>query len=600
MKTIIQILPEQVANQIAAGEVIQRPASAVKEMLENAIDAGADQITLLINDAGKELIQVIDNGCGMNTFDARMCFERHATSKIRKAEDLHSIHTMGFRGEALASIASVAQVELKTKLHDEETGTQIIIEGGKVTSHEACSTSSGSSLSVKNLFFNLPARRNFLKSNPVETRHIIEEYNRVALAYPNVSFKLMINGTETSQVKAGNMRHRICSLFGQAYDERLVPIDEDTRLIKISGYILKPEFARKTRGEQYFFVNNRFIKDAYLNHAILTGYKDLLSQGSYPSYFIHLSIDPANIDVNIHPTKHEIKFIDEKSIYAILRAAVKRSLGRFSVSPSLDFDVDPAIQIPLSKYKEKPVQPSITVNKNYNPFATSDLRKEKESPESWDSFYKDLNRSTKTAVEVQQKVDVSIEENIPLRAIGQYAGTYLIAQYGSNFIIGDQQMMHEKVLYESFLFHLEHQAASSQQSLFPNTIQLNVKQAETFKEINPYLKQVGFDVQDFGKNTIAIHGLPSLALNENSESLLLELIDDFEQSNIPNIQIKEKVARTLSKRFALKRGKILEKVEIESLLNELMNSPSPAIHPSGKLCYKQMTSDQLFNWIQSK
>src|SRR3978361_178386 len=370
MPDIIQLLPDAVANQIAAGEVVQRPASAVKELVENALDAGADKIQLIVKDAGKSLIQIIDNGCGMGVTDARMCFERHATSKIRKAEDLFAIRTMGFRGEAMASIAAIAQVELKTRRHEDELGTCILIEGSEVISQEACSANTGTSISIKNLFYNTPARRNFLKSNPVEMRHIVDEFQRIALANPTVFFTLHHDGEEVYHLPGSALKQRIVHLFGNNYNQRLVPVEEDTSIIKLRGFVGKPEFARKTRGEQFFFVNNRFIRDGYLNHAVLTAFEELLPDESYPLYVLFIEIDPSKIDINVHPTKTEIKYQDEKSIYAIIRSAVKRSLGRYNITPTIDFDQENSIEhLITSKPLDQIIAPSIRFNPDFNPFA---------------------------------------------------------------------------------------------------------------------------------------------------------------------------------------------------------------------------------------
>src|SRR6201985_108782 len=370
MFDIIQLLPDAVANQIAAGEGVQRPASAVKELVENAIDAGADKIQLILKDAGKALIQVIDNACGMSLTDARMCFERHATSKIKKADDLFAIRTMGFRGEAMASIAAIAQVELKTRRHEDELGTCIIIEGSEVISQEACSANPGTSICIKNLFYNTPARRNFLKSNPVEMRYIIDELQRVALAHPGIFFTLHHNGQEVYHLPATQLKQRIIHLLGNNYNQRLVPVEEDTTIIKLHGFVGKPEFARKTRGEQFFFVNNRFIKDAYLNHAVLTAFEELLPDDAYPLYVLFIDIDPSKIDINVHPTKTEIKYQDEKAIYAIIRAAVKRSLGKYNITPTLDFDQENSIgHLITPKPFEDIVAPQIAFNPDFNPFA---------------------------------------------------------------------------------------------------------------------------------------------------------------------------------------------------------------------------------------
>ena len=373
MPDIIQLLPDAVANQIAAGEVIQRPASAVKELLENAIDAGSDTISLVIKDAGKALIQVNDNGFGMSETDARLSFERHATSKIKSADDLFNINTKGFRGEALASIAAIAQVELKTKIVGTDLGTQIIIEGSEVKEQEVCNCSKGTSFSIKNLFYNVPARRNFLKSNPVEIKHIIEEFQRVAMVHADIAFSMYNNGNEVFNLKKGSFRQRIVGIFGEKYNQKLVPVTENTDIVSIEGFVSKPEFAKKTRGEQYFFVNDRFIKNPYLNHAVNNAFDQLLSKDQFPSYFLKLTIDPSKIDINIHPTKTEIKFEDERAIYAIIRTAVKQALGKFNIAPTLDFEQESSFNVPLMKSSDSVKAPSIKVNKDYNPFETKTI-----------------------------------------------------------------------------------------------------------------------------------------------------------------------------------------------------------------------------------
>src|SRR6195952_4257756 len=412
MPDIIQLLPDSVANQIAAGEVVQRPASAVKELVENAIDAGAGKIQLIIKDAGKSLIQVIDDGCGMSLTDARMCFERHATSKIRKADDLFAIRTMGFRGEAMASIAAISQVELKTRRYEDEPGTCIFIEGSEVLSQEACSANTGTSICVKNLFYNIPARRNFLKSNPVEMRHIIDEFQRMALANPLIFFTLHHDGQEVYHLPGAALKQRIVHLFGNNYNQRLVPVEEDTTIIKLHGYVGKPEFARRTRGEQFFFVNNRFIKDAYLNHAVSAAFEELLPDESYPLYVLFIDIDPSRIDINVHPTKTEIKYQDDKAIYAIIRSAVKRALGKYNITPSLDFDIDNNIQHMITPVPiEDLVQPSISFNPDFNPFAPERKRditpapsysggsgsyQKASIPANWDTLYEISKKDTHT------------------------------------------------------------------------------------------------------------------------------------------------------------------------------------------------------------
>src|SRR5476651_887732 len=421
MTDIIQLLPDAVANQIAAGEVVQRPASAVKELVENSIDAGADRIQVILKEAGKALIQVIDNGMGMSVTDARMCFERHATSKIRKADDLFAIRTMGFRGEAMASIAAIAQVELKTRRHDDELGTSILIEGSEVIKQEPCQCEAGTSISIKNLFYNTPARRNFLKGNPVETRHIIDELQRIALANPGVFFTMHHDGQEVYHLPGAVLKQRIIHLFGNNYNQRLVPVEEDTTIIKLHGFVGKPEFARKTRGEQFFFVNNRFIRDAYLNHAVLTAFYELLPDDTFPLYVLFIDIDPSKIDINVHPTKTEIKYQDEKSIYAIIRSAVKRSLGRYNITPSLDFDQENSIEHLITpKPFEQIIQPSISFNPDFNPFSVPGEKKSERSfssesayfekkgiPNNWDTLYQISKRDT------EEQHTIGLDNNAP-------------------------------------------------------------------------------------------------------------------------------------------------------------------------------------------
>jgi len=484
MSDIIQLLPDNVANQIAAGEVVQRPASAVKELLENAIDAGANKIQLILKDAGKALIQVIDNGCGMTANDAKMCFERHATSKVRKAEDLFAIRTMGFRGEAMASIAAIAQVEMKTRRHEDELGVLISIEGSVILREEPVATTEGTSISIKNLFFNTPARRNFLKSNPAEMRHIIDEFQRVALAHPAIAFSLHHDKSEIYRLPASSLKQRIVHLLGNNYNERLIPVEEETSIINLKGFIGKPEFAKKTRGEQFFFVNNRFIKDAYLNHAVNRAYEELLPEENFPLYVLFIEIDPANIDVNVHPTKTEIKYLDEKSIYAILHSAVKRSLGRFNISPTIDFDQETGFSSMITPMApEEIVPPSITFNPDFNPFAAekpvlrenaytnfsknyyNGLAGMSGGSKNWGSLYE----IAKHSVAEQSAMDLSgdtEDDHAPVqKQLMQLHNRYIISQIKSGLMVIDQQAAHERVLYERFLLHLEDRKGHCQMSL---------------------------------------------------------------------------------------------------------------------------------------
>ena len=497
MSDIIQLLPDHVANQIAAGEVIQRPSSAVKELLENAIDSGASDIKLIVKDAGRTLIQVIDNGCGMSETDARMCFERHATSKIREANDIHSIRTMGFRGEAMASMAAIAHVELKSKLHDVELGTKITIEGSELISQENCTSNNGTSISIKNLFFNVPARRNFLKSDNVELKHIFDEFYRVALANEDCSFSFYQNDKEVLNLPKSTVKQRVVGIFGAKYNEKLVPVSEKTTLITISGFIGKPEFSKKTRGEQYFFVNNRFIKSPYLHHAVNNAFKDLISDGHHPSYFLFFDIDPKFIDVNIHPTKTEIKFEDEKSIYAIIRSCVKRALGIHNIVPTLDFDKDPAFSnIPKSSNEVR--QPTLKVDSSYNPFQEKEAKDSSYTPspkvktDNWEKLFEDLPvpESQPQQTETINK-SWSEDSETTESAIFQLNNEYIVSSIKSGMMIIHQQRAHERILYEYYL-NSQNVEGQSQQMLFPKTISLNPSDIELVREISDELFNLGF------------------------------------------------------------------------------------------------------------
>ncbi len=609
MSDIIQLLPDSVANQIAAGEVIQRPASAVKELLENAIDAGSSFIKLIIKDAGRTLIQVIDNGCGMSETDARLSFERHATSKIRKAEDLFSIRTMGFRGEALASIASVAHVELKTKRTTDELGTCIEIEGSEIKKQEMCLCTDGTSFSVKNLFFNIPARRNFLKSNTIETRHIIDEFQRIALANPQIAFSMHHNGMEVFHLNSGNLRQRIIALFGSNYNERLVPIGEETSIININGFVSKPEFAKKTRGEQFLFVNQRFIKDAYLNHAIVRAFEQMLPAGSYPSYFLYIDIDTKKIDVNIHPTKTEIKFEDEKSIYAIMCSAVKRSLGQYSISPTLDFEREKNFDLPLSYKNTTPVQPSININPNYNPFDKKEEKSyspfqkvesenSKANKNEWQKLYSGLERQDESVLppneETQQKLVGSDWEKEDDKLTYQLHNRYILSHIKSGIMLIDQQNAHERILYERYLHSLVQNQGSSQQELFPQAIQFSPGDFELIKELTPDICALGFDIHEFGKNTYVIHGIPTDIIDGNATEILEGIIEQYKQ-NASDIKIdkRENLARSMARQTGIKSGKVLQIKEMNSLINELFACTMPHSSPTGKPTLWIMTLEEL-------
>ncbi|HTH82373.1 MAG TPA: DNA mismatch repair endonuclease MutL [Mucilaginibacter sp.] len=610
MSDIIQLLPDSVANQIAAGEVVQRPASAVKELVENAIDAGADKIQLIIKDAGKSLIQVIDNGCGMSLTDARMSFERHATSKIKKAEDLFAIRTMGFRGEAMASIAAIAQVELKTRRHEDELGTQIFIEGSEVLKQEACSANAGTSISVKNLFYNIPARRNFLKSNPVEMRHIIDEFQRVALAHPEVFFTLHHDGQEVYHLPATTLKQRVIHLFGNNYNQRLVPVEEDTTIIKLHGFVGKPEFAKRTRGEQFFFVNNRFIKDPYLNHAVLTAFEELLPDDTYPLYVLFIDIDPSKIDINVHPTKTEIKYQDEKAIYAIIRSAVKRSLGRYNITPSLDFDQENSIEhLITQKPFEQIVAPVIAFNPDFNPF--TDKRNDRATPlrdtnshridpipQNWDTLYEISKKEESQQQEIHTEKIIAIEEQeiskSSERQFFQIHNRFIMSQIKSGFMLINQQAAHERILYERFLQQLQSHSGVSQQSLFPQSLTLNGSDFELLRELLPDIRALGFDIREFGKNTVVVEGIPADLNNVGEHELLEHLLEGFKNNlAILKLDKRDNLARSLARNAAIKAGTKLSSEEMNLLTDQLFACQMPNIALNGKPVISTFTLNEL-------
>lgn len=606
MSDIIHLLPDAVANQIAAGEVIQRPASAVKELLENAIDAGSDDIKLVIKDAGKTLIQVIDNGCGMTETDARLSFERHATSKINSADDLFNLSTKGFRGEALASIAAIAQVELKTKQEDKDLGTKIIIEGSEVKEQEPCSVSKGTCFSVKNLFFNVPARRNFLKSNPVEIKHIIDEFQRVALAHPDIAFSMYNAENEVFNLKKGSFRQRIVGVFGDKYNQKLVPVSESTDIVSIEGFVSKPEFAKKTRGEQFFFVNNRFIKNAYLNHAVQNAFEQLLSKDQFPSYFLNLTINPTKIDINIHPTKTEIKFEDERAIYAIIRTSVKQALGKYNISPTLDFEQETSFNIPISKQMESVKAPTIKVNPDYNPFKSSNgsslknntlkTASQKES-KNWETLYEDFEKNTQEIINVsnseqetepetsQQLIASNWDENETdnTRTLIQLHKKYIFTQLKSGYLIVDQQRAHERILYEKFTSHLKNQKATSQQILFPETIDFISSDAELLNEIKPEITSLGFVMDKVGRNSFVISGVPADIKEQNVKLTLEKLLEQFKiNSSELKLDKKENLATSLARSASIKAGQKLNEDEMNALIDSLFACEMPYHLSNGK------------------
>ncbi|WP_223551693.1 DNA mismatch repair endonuclease MutL [Aestuariivivens sp. NBU2969] len=612
MADIIQLLPDHVANQIAAGEVVQRPASVVKELLENAIDAGATTIKLIVKDAGKTLIQVIDNGKGMSTTDARLSFERHATSKIRTAEDLFQLHTKGFRGEALASIAAIAHVELKTKQEQDEVGTSITIEGSEVTSQEVVVTPSGTSISVKNLFFNIPARRNFLKSNTVELRHVIDEFHRVALAHPSIHFLLYNNGSDTFNLPVSNYRQRIVNIFGNKTNEKLVPVEEETDVLKISGFVGKPEFAKKTRGEQYFFVNDRFIKSAYLNHAILSAFEGLIKIGMHPSYFLNLKVDPQSIDINIHPTKTEIKFDDEHTLYAILRSSVKHSLGQFNIAPVLDFERDSNLDTPYNYSKSTIEPPKIEVDRNFNPFQeqkhsnrhlTSSFKKQ--STGHWDGLYVGLESREMatdndfTNVEFEtEKSESSLFENDDqkehISTTYQLHNKYIISTIKSGMLVIDQYRAHQRILYEDFLQNITVKQGVSQQLLFALKLHFSVQEIEIIKPLKDDLEHMGFMFSSIEKESVEITGVP-LGVSESEVSIILEQLISDVQNEVPdaNFSTTDLLAKSMAKSLAIKTGQTLKKDEQEHIVNKLFACKEPNVSPTNRLTFITVGVDEL-------
>ncbi|WP_055448303.1 DNA mismatch repair endonuclease MutL [Lacinutrix mariniflava] len=613
MADIIQLLPDHVANQIAAGEVVQRPASVVKELLENAIDAGASSIKLIIKDAGKTLVQVIDNGKGMSVTDARLSFERHATSKIRTADDLFKLNTKGFRGEALASIAAIAHVELKTKQGNEDVGTCIEIEGSTVNSQEVVVTPTGTSISVKNLFYNIPARRNFLKSNTVETRHIIDEFHRVALAHPNIGFVMFHNGSESFNLPESNYRQRIVNIFGTKTNEKLVPVDEDTEVLKISGFVGKPEFAKKSRGEQFFFVNDRFIKSAYLNHAIGSAFEGLLKDGAHAIYFLNLTVNPQTIDINIHPTKTEIKFDDEHTLYAILRSAVKHSLGQFNIAPVLDFDRDANLDTPYS-YQQKG-EPSVEIDRSFNPFreekqssnsgTVSSGSYKKPSSSNWESSYVGLeSKGTQTQQDFSEVHFESAAKNESIfdndnqvekkQSTYQFHNKYIVSTIKSGMLLIDQHRAHQRVLYEDFLRNMTIKEAMSQQLLFPLQLHFPPQEIEIINQLKTDLEHTGFIFQTIKGELVEISGVP-VSVPESEVSIILEqLINDVE-NEVPdsNFSPTDLLAKSLAKSLAIKTGQSLTIMEQEHLVNSLFACKEPNVSPTNRTTFVTMTVDEL-------
>lgn len=602
MADCIKLLPDHVANQIAAGEVVQRPASVAKELLENAIDAGATAIQLIVKDGGKTLLQVVDNGIGMSETDARLSFERHATSKITTAQDLFNLHTKGFRGEALASIAAIAHVEMQTKTQEAEVGTRIKIEGSKVVAQNVVATPTGTSIAVKHLFFNIPARRNFLKSPQVELRHITDEFHRVALAHPDIEFHCYNNGSELFNLPKTKYRQRIVHIFGSKMDNRLVPVTETTEVVHISGFICKPAFAKKSRGEQFFFANNRFIKSPYLHHAVVSAFEGLIKPTLYPGYFLYLEVNPSTIDINIHPTKTEVKFDDENTLYAILRSAVKHSLGQFQVAPALDFEHNPNLDTPYA-YKEKEAMlPKVTVNTAFNPFqetpvpTTGKLSHQKPDTKGWERLYEGLDEELTTEgfssvsieldSETQGTLYPPVEQQEHTATTFQLRQKYVVSPIKSGMLVIHQNRAHERILFEKFLEEITVKEGISQQLLFPVELSFSPQERTILKEIRENLTKVGFAFESLEQETVKVTGVPVLIAEGEMATVLDRLIAEYKEGvGEGSLSQAEVLAKRLSKNLALKTGEPLEPTAQVALINHLFACKEPTLSPFHQVTY---------------
>ena len=588
----IALLPDHVANQIAAGEVVQRPASVVKELVENAIDAGATHIQLIIKDAGKTLIQLIDNGKGMTPFDARMCFERHATSKISSADDLFTLTTKGFRGEALASIAAIAQVELKTKRVNDLVGQRVIIEGGKLLNQEECQCPAGTTFSVKNLFYNIPARRNFLKSDQIEQKHIIDEIERVAIPHTNIHFVVQSNGNEILNLASGNLIQRIKSLLGSYIQKELVQVNEDTSFVKISGYVTLPGAAIKTKKEQFFFVNNRFVRNPFLNHAVYEAYKDLIGFQSHPRYFIFLELDPKHIDINIHPTKTEVKFTDEKTVYMLLLSAIKRALGKANVSGSLDFESEMSLNIDGPAKDRVYTQPKISFNTSYNPFnvtaGSGETELQKVNKQHWETMFEGFKNDPLTPLVEQEVMQQAVE---PLKkesldfAVFQLNLKYIVTTYNNhNVLIVDQQRAHERIVYEHYLNSKRETPIATQQMLFPEQIEMSANDFVLIKSLLEEFRSLGFDIEIFGKNSIVVNGAPADMGEFNVLQTIEGILETYKLNTIDaKVEKHDNLCRAIAKNISIKYGKPLETEEMKLLLTHLMRCENPLYSANGKI-----------------
>ena len=594
MQSIIKLLPDSIANQIAAGEVVQRPASVVKELLENSVDSGAERIDLLIRDAGKVLIQVSDTGCGMSAQDVRMAFERHATSKISEAEDLFRIRTMGFRGEALAAIAAVSQVRVRTRLHNEELGTELDIEGSKIKRQEACVCPPGTVFQVKNIFFNIPARRNFLKSNPVETRHISNEFIRIALANPHIYFTFRHNDTQVNDLPPKSLVERIADIFGRDFHEKLMYVEETTGYVKIVGYVGKPNVYRKNRGEQYFFINNRYIKSNYLNHAVYSAFEDYIPENNHPFYCIFLEIDPKHIDINIHPTKTEVKFDDEKTLYFLLQSIVTRALAEVHNTPTFDFKDSPIQQEIYNTPMAHPTDENVTVSSYSSPQAPQSVPFKTQ----WENLYKTPEAPPNALDRGEGQLFPTAPGTLPkedLEIIHQFQESYIIARKGDRLFILHQQFAHQRILYERYLKAMEGKKLPSQQVLFPQTLDFPQSDREIMQEMETLLSNLGFEIKDFGKDSLIVYGTPVGFPSGKIREIFDQILSEMKEIGITRVRDKlnQQLAKSLAGQSCVTSHQKLSTIEMKTMVEDLFACEVPAHAPNGKPTFKVISVVEL-------
>lgn len=606
MPDIIQLLPDSLANQIAAGEVIQRPASVVKELLENAVDAKAKTIKLILKDSGKTLIQVIDDGSGMTEMDARMSFERHATSKIKSTEDLFAIQTKGFRGEALASIAAVAKLELKTKQEQEELGVLLKVQDSTVVKQEPCQTPTGSNFSVRHLFFNVPARRKFLKSDPVELRHILDEFVRVALAHPDIAFYCYHNENKLHQLEAGSLRQRIIGIFNKAVNEKIIPVEEITDFIQINGFVGKPEFSKKTKGDQFFFVNNRFIKSAYLSHAVRFAFEKLIPDKHYPFFVIFITMDPKDVDINVHPTKQEVKFENERLIYNYIKVAIRHALGKYSIAPVLDFEQNVNYDLSHVNQEQGRKEGQSGVSSFIPSRANIQRGPSQQEINSWGKEYEALLQDSQEEddlVILSSKMNAdsgSLQHHLQIKAPLQLDKRFIISQIKSGLVVVDQQAAHERIIYERLQKNLLDSEVLTQQQLFPMTLELDVSQSEILNSILGKLKHIGFDVDSFGQNTFIIRGVPAhIDAQTNPKELIEQFLQHFVSATDIEGGINDKLCFAMAKSEAVKRGTVLQDDEMQGLIDQLFACDMPYKSPRGRKCFITITLAELDQKFQS-